>query len=339
MKRQGLYLSAVTLLAAAVMFSGCSPDSKETKNAENAKKSEIIVSESNSKDKKDPKGQKPSNNSKKTNTEKKPSETKDKKESKHSSEKTQNTSSINRRAEGTEKGTSGAASVKAEAFAPEKPSVPVKESPAPSVPENDVPKEPSAPKKNVPKAPPTPKNDASEAPSVDTKKRDPEPKKPDPPKKKEVVYSTKDITETESIPYSSSKQNDANTPVGETYVIQEGKEGSRTITTRIYYADGVETGREVISNVVTVKPVNEIIGVGTKEAPAKYYYAQQIDADRYFFSSEDEAVAWAENIMNTRIRKGELVADNLMNIHGYSGYDGGTYIFDGVEGTVIHWFH
>lgn len=193
----------------------------------------------------------------------------------------------------------------------------------------------------VPQAP-RPETRPSLPKTEPTEKKAEEPKAEKQPEKKpekKVVYTTKDVTTTEPVAYETARREDPDTAEGETYVIQKGAAGTRAITTRIYYADGVETKREVISDTVTKAPVNEIIGVGTKKAEAKYYYAQQIDANTYFFSSEDEAIAWAENVRATiQLENGDDNPNNLMIIHDYSGYAGGDYTYDGVYGFIIQWY-
>lgn len=156
--------------------------------------------------------------------------------------------------------------------------------------------------------------------------------------KKEVVYTTKNEVRTEKVPFQSLKVDDPEMPVGETKVSQKGKDGERRITTKVTYADGAEVGREVVSEELVSEPVDEIVLVGAAEAQKKHYYAVQIGPDQYFFSDWDEGMAWAEGIRNSTHGKDGLDPNNLMNKNGYSGYAGGTYFYDGVEGIEITWY-
>lgn len=60
------------------------------------------------------------------------------------------------------------------------------------------------------------------------------------------------------------KKEDSSLAFGDTIVIQNGKEGVRTMTIEKTYKDGEHVSTEQISSVVTTKPLNEIVLVGTK---------------------------------------------------------------------------
>lgn len=83
------------------------------------------------------------------------------------------------------------------------------------------------------------------------------------------LVTTAEITETEAIAFERTSQDDATRDVGTTAVIQPGVDGTRTITYRVTYVDGVETDRVVTGDVVTVAPVPEVTAVGIRQpAPA-----------------------------------------------------------------------
>lgn len=86
------------------------------------------------------------------------------------------------------------------------------------------------------------------------------PPKPDP------ITTHKDETSETEIPFVSETIEDGSIPKGERRIKQAGVKGLHTVTTRITYVDGKETKREVIWD-NTVPAVNEIILVGTYEAP------------------------------------------------------------------------
>ncbi len=76
-------------------------------------------------------------------------------------------------------------------------------------------------------------------------------------KKKTETIEFKSETRTNSEKYKDQKQ-----------VVQQGKNGERTIVTKITKVDGEVTEKEEISNEVTTKPVTHIVEVGTKTRPA-----------------------------------------------------------------------
>jgi uncharacterized protein YabE (DUF348 family) len=77
-----------------------------------------------------------------------------------------------------------------------------------------------------------------------------------------------DVTEVRPVDYATVETDDPQAPEGDRTVTQEGVEGQRTITWRVTRTDGVETGREQVDAAVTTAPVDELVSVGTKEAPA-----------------------------------------------------------------------
>ncbi|WFM79941.1 G5 domain-containing protein [Streptococcus pluranimalium] len=81
-----------------------------------------------------------------------------------------------------------------------------------------------------------------------------------------VVPVVTEETETEEIPFTTETRENPNLPKGETRVVQEGKNGSRTVVYTVVTVDGKETGRTVKSD-TTVDAVTEIVEVGTKVTP------------------------------------------------------------------------
>lgn len=101
------------------------------------------------------------------------------------------------------------------------------------------------------------------------------------------VVTTKNETTTEPIKFQTSRVDDPNLEKGQEVVRQEGKNGTREIVTQITYTDGKETSRKVISNTVTVQPVNKIIAVGTKvvETPV-FTYEDSTRTEKISFETE-----------------------------------------------------
>lgn len=90
----------------------------------------------------------------------------------------------------------------------------------------------------------------------------------------EIVRIGTQVTETKTetieeriVAFTTVKQEDNGFPIDQTEVIQAGVDGYDTVTYEVTYTNGIETGRTEVNRTTTV-PVNEILAVGTKEAPA-----------------------------------------------------------------------
>jgi hypothetical protein len=81
------------------------------------------------------------------------------------------------------------------------------------------------------------------------------------------VTTTREEIVTEAIAFDQTTLEDANLPRGQTVISVGGQAGQRTLTYVITVVDGVETGRELKSDVVTVAPVTEVTAIGTYDAP------------------------------------------------------------------------
>ena len=75
------------------------------------------------------------------------------------------------------------------------------------------------------------------------------------------------LEEPAPIAYTSSSVDDPNLDVGLTAVATPGANGQKVTRIRVITVDGVEVSREVIEEVVTVQPVNEVIAVGSRQPP------------------------------------------------------------------------
>ena len=82
--------------------------------------------------------------------------------------------------------------------------------------------------------------------------------------------STKDITETESVPYQKLRQNDPNLLEGQTR-LQAGANGSKSVIYTVTYSGLLETSRVKKSERITQQPVNQISYIGTKKDYSGYY--------------------------------------------------------------------
>lgn len=78
------------------------------------------------------------------------------------------------------------------------------------------------------------------------------------------VVEKRTVTETKKIPFTTRKVNDATLAKGDTEVRRRGTTGLKKLTYEVTLTDGAETARKLIREVVTRRPVNRVIAVGTK---------------------------------------------------------------------------
>lgn len=72
------------------------------------------------------------------------------------------------------------------------------------------------------------------------------------------------VQATETIPRPTTTVTDPNQPRGFSAVQNPGADGSRHVTYRVHYQDGVEVGRETLSIDSIVQPKAKVVSVGTK---------------------------------------------------------------------------
>lgn len=82
------------------------------------------------------------------------------------------------------------------------------------------------------------------------------------------VVTTKQMTETQPIAFTSTTENDSSLDKGQTKVIQSGVNGVETQVYSVTYTNGNQTSKTLVSQSVTTQPVNEIVADGTYVAPA-----------------------------------------------------------------------
>ncbi len=70
-------------------------------------------------------------------------------------------------------------------------------------------------------------------------------------------------TETKSVPFQSTTQNDSSLASGATKVITQGVNGIETVTYKVTYTNGALTNREQIADEVTTQPISEVTAIGT----------------------------------------------------------------------------
>ena len=86
-----------------------------------------------------------------------------------------------------------------------------------------------------------------------------------------IRVTTEDITTEQVIPFQNQTIRNESLPDGETRIIQQGQNGTRQITTRFTYEDGVQTNKSIVSVLTIKEPVPEILMRGAKAeyAPIK----------------------------------------------------------------------
>jgi len=87
-------------------------------------------------------------------------------------------------------------------------------------------------------------------------------------KAKAPVITTRQTTETQPIPFSSSTVNDATLASGKSKLITTGVNGVSTLTYKLTFSDGKQTKKELVSQVTTTAPVTQVTALGTYVAPA-----------------------------------------------------------------------
>lgn len=82
------------------------------------------------------------------------------------------------------------------------------------------------------------------------------------------VQVTRQITYTESIPFSIVQEKDSKSYEGVQKVKTEGKNGERLVTAEVVLLDGTEQERTILSSTVVSEPVNEVVLIGSKKRPS-----------------------------------------------------------------------
>jgi uncharacterized protein YabE (DUF348 family) len=84
----------------------------------------------------------------------------------------------------------------------------------------------------------------------------------------EVVRVNADISQTtKPIPFDTVQQADPTLPIGQTRVLQDGQDGTMTVTWRQRVENGEKGEKQAVSEVPTVEPTPKIIGYGTYADP------------------------------------------------------------------------
>lgn len=104
-----------------------------------------------------------------------------------------------------------------------------------------------------------------------------------------VKVTVKKETETQVVDYKTTVKKDSNMEKGTSKITRYGVEGSKTVTSRNTYEDGVLVNSKVVSSKVIEKPVNQIKVVGTKTTVS----------DKFVVSTGGGAGTFVDNNGNT----------------------------------------
>lgn len=116
------------------------------------------------------------------------------------------------------------------------------------------------------------------------------------------VVDYKEVKETEAVAYETVYRDDSSLAKGITKTITEGVEGVKTKIYKVQYTDGIETGRELISEEVTRAPVNKVVAVGTYVAPPAQTQAQSQSQSQSTPSSNCQNGTYVNSAGNTVCR-------------------------------------
>ncbi|GAA2250208.1 G5 domain-containing protein [Herbiconiux moechotypicola] len=103
----------------------------------------------------------------------------------------------------------------------------------------------------------TPKPTATPAPA----------KTPTPTPTPTPVTTVQRVETSEAIGFGQTSYDDPNVDAGTNVIVTAGANGTKVSTWEITLVDGVETGRALVSEVITVAPVDEVTAIGTRQAP------------------------------------------------------------------------
>jgi uncharacterized protein YabE (DUF348 family)/3D (Asp-Asp-Asp) domain-containing protein len=81
-----------------------------------------------------------------------------------------------------------------------------------------------------------------------------------------VRVTTSDITDVSPVAFETVTNADSTLKKGATKIVQDGVQGEKNTVTRVFYENGTEVSRSVVSEAVTKEPVNKVVASGTAAA-------------------------------------------------------------------------
>ncbi len=93
-----------------------------------------------------------------------------------------------------------------------------------------------------------------------------------------------DEVKAEPVPFSTERRENASVLEGKTSVLTAGVDGSKNVTYRCVYVDGILESSQAIAEVVTLEPVTEVVEYGTKRTTTTT--TRRTNAGKYVVSKE-----------------------------------------------------
>lgn len=109
------------------------------------------------------------------------------------------------------------------------------------------------------------------------------------PIKTESRFETKLLTDKTILPRETIFKDDPETEAGNETVVDEGSDGSKTVTTKVSYYEGEEFSKEIVSTEI-IEPKNKVVSRGTKiiwrtlstpEGEIRYWRKMRVYATHY----------------------------------------------------------
>jgi hypothetical protein len=77
----------------------------------------------------------------------------------------------------------------------------------------------------------------------------------------------KTIVEIRTIPFKKKTVKDSSLAKGKTDIRTRGVTGKKRLTYELTYANGVQTGKRLVREVITTRPINQVTAIGTRVEP------------------------------------------------------------------------
>lgn len=130
-----------------------------------------------------------------------------------------------------------------------------------------------------------------------------------------IRVTQQEVVETETIPYRTLRWAEPHLAKGEQRIVREGREGILETRVLLTFENGELAHRQVISTEVTLEPVAEIIGEGTREpaavletATGVYRYVDVLDMEATaYYPGPESTGEWADGYTFTGVRAGKGV--------------------------------
>lgn len=131
-----------------------------------------------------------------------------------------------------------------------------------------------------------------------------------------VEYSSTIVSQV-SIPREIIRRANSDMKKGETVTLQEGTDGVKEVSYKVYYEDGVEVNRAEVYSSVLVEPVDMVIEYGTAQANTavtnsgelSYKYVVDCLATAYDPSPEENGGYGGQSATGVPLQKGVIAVD------------------------------